>query len=97
MHILKCPSAWIPVFLSLCMLGFIVAYLAVFGVPVATPEADEGIGAHLFQIWLVFEVMLVGFFAVTWLPKKPSQALCMLVVQIIAILAACAPVFLLHF
>ncbi len=62
-----------------------------FGLPVR--EADEGTGAHLFQIWLLLEPFMVGFFAVKWLPQKPRQALLVLAIQIVAALAACAPVF----
>ena|SRR3989344_3225109 len=94
--IIKHPSAWIPVALSLAMLIFILSYIAMNGVPAPDPEADEGIAAHLFQIWLVLEVLMVGFFAIKWLPKKPKQAIVVLTLQIAAVIAACAPVFLLE-
>ncbi len=58
-------------------------------------QPDEGTGAHLFQIWLVVEVLMVAFFAIKWLPLKPKQALLVLAIQIFAVLAACAPVFFL--
>jgi hypothetical protein len=56
-------------------------------------QPDEGTGAHLFQIWLVLEVFMVGFFAVKWLPQKPKDTLFVLAIQIVAVLIVCAPVF----
>ncbi len=89
---LKRPSAWIPIALSFAMLAFILTLLGINGVPTQMPE-DEGVGAHLFQIWLVLEALMIPFFAVTWLPRAPKEALFVLVLQIAAVIAACAPVF----
>ena len=89
--IIKKPSAWIPIALSLVVLAAMLISFALFGPPVRQP--DEGTGAHLFQIWLVLEVFMVGFFAIKWLPQKPKPAFLVLVIQIVAVLAACAPVF----
>ncbi|MDO8548338.1 MAG: hypothetical protein Q7R71_01560 [bacterium] len=90
MNLLKQPSAWIPIALSLAMLAYILIYISMLGI---IHETDEGTGAHLFQIWLVLEVPMVAFFAVKWLPQRPKQALVVLAIQIVAVLAACAPVF----
>jgi len=90
-QLIKKPSAWLPVAISLTVLAIILIHIAIFGVPVR--KADEGTGAHLFQIWLVLEVLMVAFFAIKWLPRNPKQALLVLAIQIIAALAACAPVF----
>ena len=92
--ILKHPSAWVPLVLSLTVLAAFIITIWLFGTPHTQP--DEGTAAHLFQIWLVVEVLLVAFFAVRWLPQKPKETLPILALQIAAILAACAPVFLLH-
>jgi len=89
--LLKKPSAWIPIALSLTVLAIMLIGIAMSGPPVRQP--DEGTGAHLFQIWLVLEVVMVSFFAIKWLPKEPRQALIILGLQILAVLAACAPVF----
>ena len=92
--LIRRPSAWFPVVLSLFALGTLLAYIAMHW-PVAR-EADEGAAAHLFQIWLALELVMVGFFAIRWLPKLRKAALSVLALQVAAILAACAPVFLLH-
>ena len=77
--------------MSAAVLAILLTDIAVFGAPVR--QADEGIGAHLFQIWLVLEVLMVAFFAITWLPQKPKETLLVLTIQIVAVLAACTPVF----
>lgn len=68
-----------------------VISFATIGAPARQP--DEGTGAHLFQIWLMLEALMVAFFAVKWLPEKPTQALVVLTIQIVAVLVACVPVF----
>ena len=89
--LIKKPSAWVPVALSLAVLAIMLISFVIFGVPARQP--NEGTGAHLFQIWLVLEVLMVAFFAIRWFPQKPKQALVVLVIQIVAILMACAPVY----
>src|SRR5689334_25395378 len=90
----KRPSAVIPIALSLGVLAAMLISFAVLGIP--HREADEGTAAHLFQIWLVLEVIGVAFFAIRYLPEKPKQATLILLLQIGAVVAACAPVFLLN-
>lgn len=70
--------------------------IALFGVSAPRQNKDEGTPAHIFQLWLVLEVLMVPFFAFMWLPKEPKQALIILAIQIIAVLAACAPIFILE-
>ena len=89
--VFKKPSAWVPVALSLAVLATMIISIALFGPPAR--EADEGVAAHLFQIWLATEVLLVTLFAIKWLPEAPKQALFVIATQIAAVLAACAPVF----
>jgi hypothetical protein len=91
--LLKRPSAVIPIALSLGVLVALLISFAFFGVPHREP--DEGTAAHLFQIWLVLEVIGVAFFAIRYLPQKPKQAFLILALQVGAVVAACAPVFLL--
>lgn len=89
--ILKYWSAWLPIALSVSVFTMMLIGIAIFGAPVREP--DEGVGAHLFQIWLVLEVLMMALFGVKWLPQRPTQALFILMIQIVAVLAACAPVF----
>ncbi len=88
--LLKKPSAWIPIAIPLIFFAYLVIYITVFGI---VREEDEGTGAHLFQLWLVLEPLMVGFFAVTWLPRAPKKALFILALQIIAALLPISVVF----
>jgi hypothetical protein len=76
--------------MSLTVLVMIVATLSGTGV---SRQSDEGAAAHIFQIWLVVEVVLIAAFAVRWVPRRPREGLIVLIVQIACALAACAPVW----
>ena len=89
--LLKQPGAWVPIAISLIVLATMFFVIAISGPPVRQP--DEGVGAHLFQIWLVLEMLMVAFFGIQWLPQKPKGALLILTIQIAAVFLACAPVY----
>ena len=78
--------------MSFAALTLVLAHLAVFGV---THEADEGTAAHLWQLLMAGQIPIIAFFAVRWLPRTPTQAVLVLVLQAVAGLAAAAPVYLL--
>jgi hypothetical protein len=90
MRTIKHPSAWIPLAMSLAALALVLGNVAMFGV---VHEADEGSAAHIWQMLMAGQVPFVAFFAIKWLPIAPKQALMILGLQIVAVLAACAPVF----
>ena len=89
---MKRPSAFLPVAMSLAALATVLGHVAVFGV---AREADEGATAHLFQLLLIAQAPIIAFFAIKWLPQTPRQALPVLALQAGAALAALAPVFFL--
>ena len=91
--LIKKPSAWIPIALSLGIIAMLVFYLTRFGM---VQNEDEGMAAHLFQLWLVLEVMMIPYFAVRWLPRAPKDAALVLALQIALVLLAAAPVFYLQ-
>jgi len=90
---MKQPSAFLPVAMSLAALAVVLGRVAVFGV---VHEADEGAGAHIFQILIAAQVPVVAFFAIKHLPGAPKETLYVLAMQAGAALAAMAPVFFLH-
>ena len=92
--LLKHPSAWIPIALSFAVVGGMLITMFLSGPPV--PEADEGTIAHIFQLWLVLEACMILFFAIRWLPEKPKPALIILALQLLLVVAGCAPVYILH-
>ena len=88
--LLKKPSAWIPIAIPLAFFVYVMTVATFFGV---VREKDEGVGAHLFQLWLLLEPFMLGYFAFTWMPRAPKPALLILALQIVAAFLACAPVF----
>ena len=93
MTLLKHPSAFLPVVMSLGALATVLLYLAVNG---PAPQADEGTAAHIWQLLMAAQVPIVAFFAFKWMPESPRRAVPVLVLQAIAAVAALAPVFLLR-
>ena len=91
--VLKRPSAFLPVAMSLAALATILIYLALHG---PAPQTDEGAAAHLWQVLMLGQLPIVLFFAVNWLPQAPRQAVPVLALQLAAGFAAALPVFLLH-
>jgi hypothetical protein len=90
---LKRPSAFLPVAMSLGALGTVLMFAALHG---TAPQADEGAAAHIWQLLMAAQVPIVLFFAIKWLPRSPGQAVLILGLQVAAALAAMAPVFLFH-
>jgi len=91
--ILKHPSAFLPVAMSVAALTIVLIFLALHG---PAPQADEGAAAHLWQILMAAQLPIVAFFAIKWVPQWPRQAGLILGLQAVTALAAMTPVFLLH-
>src|SRR6187401_1858808 len=91
--LLKQPSAFLPLAMSLGALATVLAYLALHG-PAA--QADEGAAAHIWQLLMAAQLPIVLYFAARWLPAARAQAAPILALQVAAALAALAPVYLLH-
>ncbi len=90
----KQPSAWIPITMSLGALAMTLSYVSIVGVT-AAHQPDEGAVAHIFQLLMAGQVPIIGYFAFTWLPRAPKQAMQVLALQLGAVIAALAPVYLL--
>ena len=91
--LLKQPSGFLPIAMSLGALATLLVHVLLFGV--AVREADEGATAHIWQLLMGGQLPIVAFFAIKWLPEAPWVALRVLALQGSAIVAALAPVFLL--
>ena len=87
---MKQPSAFLPVAMSLAALAIVIIHIVRFG---TAREADEGTSAHLWQILMAGQLPIIAFFAITSLPRRPRVGLVVLALQIVAALAAMAPVF----
>lgn len=90
--LIRQPGAWAPIAMSLLALAIVLAHIAIHG---TAREADEGSAAHAWQLLMATQAFLVVLFAVRWLPRDRRQALRVIALQLLAALAACAPVFLL--
>lgn len=91
--LLRKPSAFAPVAMSLAALALVFLHIALHG---TARQADEGAAAHLWQLLMAAQVPIIAFFAIRWLPQSPKYALAILAVQGVAALAALAPVYFLH-
>ncbi len=89
LSVLRSPGAWIPLAMSGAALALVFAHIALVG---TARQADEGLEAHLWQLLMAGQLPIVAFFAISWLPRRPGQALLVLALQLAAGLAAVAPV-----
>jgi hypothetical protein len=97
--LLKKPSAYVPIAMSIAALIVVLGAVTFFGVGDsinAEGRPDEGAAAHIFQLLMIGQVPLIGFFCIRWLRRNLKPALMVLLLQAGAGLAAIAPVFLLH-
>jgi hypothetical protein len=92
--LLRRPSAFLPLGMSLAALALVVWFVASFGVVRGTH--DEGAAARIFQVLMVAQIPIVGYFALTWLPRAPRPAAVILALQVGAGLLAIATVVLLE-
>ena len=92
------PSAYLPVAMSLFCLAMVLGALAI-GLARGghiVRDADEGATAHIFQLLMTAQLPVVLFFAVKWMRRAPRETLRVLALQAGAWLASCAPIYLLH-
>jgi hypothetical protein len=92
------PTAFLPLAMSFGALAtlFVAAmYGIAHGAHGLVREPDEGAAAHIWQLLMAGQMPVLLFFAVKWLPRAPRQTLCVLGLQLLAVLAAMAPVYFL--
>ena len=90
--LLKHPSAFVPVAMSLAALALVIVYVTMFGV---VQQADKGTPAHVFQLLIVGQMPVVAFFALKWFPREPKRAVPVLALQgAVAVLAIATVVLL---
>lgn len=80
LSLIKRPSAYLPILMSLAALILVVGHAVVFGI---VHETDEGAAAHIWQMLMAFQLPIVAYFILKWLPSRPKEAL-----QILALEAA---------
>ena len=87
------PSAWIPIVMSLLALTVCLMHIVFAG---TAPQPDEGAAAHLWQLLMAGQMPIVAYHAVKWLRRSPVPGLKIVAIQVVAILAAIAPVWYFH-
>jgi hypothetical protein len=93
-QLFKKPSALIPFILTFGMLLLFALYFSHLIPP--DPVGDEGTAAHLFQLWLIVDVIAVAFFALKWFPTQPRETAFILSLQIALALIPLSIVYSLH-
>jgi hypothetical protein len=89
--LMRQPTAYLPVVMSVSALAMIVWFVAVHGV---VHQPDEGAQAHLWQLLVAGQVPLVAYCAFRWLPRARGPALAVLALQAAAVmLLAVAPLW----
>lgn len=87
---IKQPSAILPIAMSLAALATVLYHIAMFG---TAPQPDEGAAAHIWQVLMAGQIPVLAWYAVKWVPQSPKAAVQVLAVQLVAALAALAPVY----
>ena len=77
--LLRKPSAWLPMLVSLVALALVLDYLVRYGV---APQEDEGAHARIFQLLIVVEAILIGSFGFRWIPETPRAAIAVIALQL---------------
>ena len=88
--LVKKPSALLPIVMSLAALILVVGHAVVFGI---VHETDEGAAAHIWQILMAFQLPIVAYFILKWLPSHPKAALQVLTLEAALWLANFAGVY----
>jgi hypothetical protein len=69
--------------MSFAALAMIVVFVAINGFA-SSGNGDEGAPARIFQLIMVAQLPIAGFFAIKWLPRQPKQTLVVLALQAMA-------------
>ena len=80
LSLIRKPSAYLPLGMSLAALVLVLAHAAVFGI---THDPDEGAAAHTWQILMAAQLPFVAYVVIRWLPSQFKETL-----EILAVLAA---------
>jgi hypothetical protein len=79
MELIRRPSAFLPLAISV---GFLLAFSIGLARGTLVRQPDEDAGAHLFQLLMPLQFLMIAFFAIRWLPRKRTAALRVLALQV---------------
>ena len=92
------PSGYAPLILSGCallMLAGALAYNLLTGVAVKE-DHDEGVLAHLYQIMIGAQILIIPWFALRWGRRDWRAGLTLLAAQVLAIACSMVPLWLIE-
>jgi hypothetical protein len=98
----RARTAWIPILMSGAATALLVGYILTgphqpnLVIENGIAREDEGAAARLWQLLMVLQLPVIGWFALRWLPRAPRMAIAVLACQAIAVVVAALPVFLLE-
>ena len=79
-RLMRTPSAWAPIVLSVAALALIVGFVARFGV---VQSEDEGTAARIFQMLMLGNAVAIAYFVIRWVPQEPKPALAIVGLQVL--------------
>ena len=91
LDLLKRPAGFLPLAISA---GLLIPLLVGIAQGTLVRQPDEGALAHLFQILMPLQLVIIAWFAATWLPKRARATIPVLSLQAIAFLSVLSIVFL---
>ena len=89
------PSAFIPLAMSLCAFAVVMSSVAALGTASLRAMADEGTAAHIWQLLIAGQPPVIAFFALKWLARDRTAGLTIMAIQLAVFGAALLPVWLL--
>lgn len=95
----RCPSALAPMLLSVAALLFLAGFLLLASrgvVPLHTADGDEGFAAHFWQLLIVIQFPIIGWFALRHFWHRPVQTLVILGVHAMLALASIIPILVME-
>jgi hypothetical protein len=92
--LLRHPSAFLPIAMSMTALAMVLWYVVAHGL---AREPDESAQARVWQVLMAAQVPAIAYFALRWLPRETRAARVIVVLQVVAAVVAAAPVLLLGF
>jgi hypothetical protein len=93
LQLLKRPTGFLPLAISV---AFLVPMVVGLAQGTLVRQGDEGSAAHLFQLLMPLQLVVIAWFAASWLPKQPRSAAQVLLLQGAAFFAVLSVVYFRH-
>ena len=90
LKLLRKPSAFLPITMSMLALGLVIAQISLYGI---APKHDEGAAAHIFQLLIAAQLPVILLFAMRSAPKEPKGSITVIGLQMFSALMALTPVW----